>query len=268
MTTIHPRDYRIPAAGGTLFARQWEPEETRHEGRAPIVLFHDSLGCVALWRDFPRALALATRRSVVAYDRLGFGESDACAGELPAGFIHEEASKVVPALLEALGHDDFIAFGHSVGGGMASVSAALMPARCRGVISESAQAFVEERTLAGIREARQAFARPEQMARLRKYHGDKSEWVLSAWVDTWLSEAFRQWNLNESLARVQCPVLAIHGDSDEYGSLQQPERIASLPPGPTTLAVLEGCGHVPHREQPDQVLEAVTAFLQGSQIAE
>ncbi|WP_240635134.1 alpha/beta fold hydrolase [Lysobacter enzymogenes] len=177
------------------------------------MLLHDSLGCVELWRDVPARLAAASGREVVAYDRLGFGRSDPHPGALGAGFVVEEAAGGLRAVCDALRLERFVVFGHSVGGGMAVAAAALHRQRCTGLISESAQAFVEDRTRAGILAAREAFAQPQQMQRLRKYHGDKAPWVLGAWIDTWLSDAFAGWNLDAQLAQVICPTLVVHGDA-------------------------------------------------------
>jgi pimeloyl-ACP methyl ester carboxylesterase len=252
------RDHRIDTENGTLFTREWVPREA---SGAPFLLFHDSLGCVELWRDFPEQLARATRRIVVAYDRLGFGRSDAFAGVLPLTFIHDEAATVVPRLLEALALDRIIAFGHSVGGGMAIATAARWPERCAAVVTESAQSFVEDRTRKGLEAARVDFARPGQLERLARYHGEKARWVLNAWIDTWLSPAFADWSLDDDLRRVRCPALALHGDRDEYGSAQHAERIASLTRVPSRAVILERCGHVPHREQPARLLDEVTRWL-------
>ena len=257
-------EIRIPTPQGSIYVRRWQApvagEGEQGPARAPIVLLHDSLGSVALWRDFPQQLAEATRRDVLAYDRLGFGQSDPYPGTLGPGFVAREAETVFPAVHQGLGLGDFIVLGHSVGGGMAAMVAARYGAQCKAVITESAQAFVEDRTLQGIRAAQQDFARPGQLARLEKYHGDKAAWVLSAWVDTWLSPQFRGWSLDTVLPRVRCPVLAFQGANDEFGSARQPERIAALAAGPVSVQTLP-CGHVPHRECTAQVLERVQSFV-------
>ena len=254
-------DHRIGTEQETLFARVWAPTDVRRDPGAAILLFHDSLGCVDLWRDFPQQIAVAARRSVVAYDRLGFGRSEVHPGALPLTFIRDEAVTVVPRLCETLGLDAIIPFGHSVGGGMAIATAARWPERCAAVVTESAQTFVEDRTVAGLRSARLEFARPGQLERLARYHGAKARWVLDAWIETWLSPAFAGWRLDEDLREVRCPALAMHGDRDEYGSAQHPERIARLTNGPSRAVILEGCGHIPHREQPARVLAEVASFL-------
>lgn len=245
---------------GRLYVRQWRQSSTSIEN-TPIVLLHDSLGCVELWREFPLRLAQATRHPVVAYDRLGFGRSDPYPDALGMDFIAREARSGFSAVIKSLGFDQFIAFGHSVGGGMAVSIAGAFPARCLAVITEAAQAFVEDRTLAGIRAAKKSFSNADQFDRLRKYHGDKAQWVLDAWINTWLSPSFAQWNLDSELRSARCPILTIHGDQDEFGTLRHPQRIMDIAPGPVVLECLQGCGHVPHREQEQPVLEAVAAFV-------
>lgn len=213
------------------------------------------------WRDFPNALAHTLSRSVIAYDRLGFGRSSARDALPSLDFVGEEASLYFPAVRAALGISNYLLFGHSVGGAMALVIAASQMSGCTLVVTESAQSFVEGRTVAGIRAAKEQFRRPEQFNKLVKWHGDKTQWVLDAWTQVWLSPAFASWSLAPYLGKVHCPVLAIHGDSDEYGSLEFPGRIVRGVHGPSQLAVLEQCGHVPHREQQDRVLNVVSRFI-------
>ncbi|WCM88695.1 alpha/beta fold hydrolase [Acidovorax sp. NCPPB 3576] len=283
-SVAEPADHVIATAQGRLFARRWSAlspsPSPSPDGAAlpPIVLFHDSLGCVDLWRDFPAVLCHATGREVIAYDRLGFGRSDARTGLLPRDFVAEEARTSLPALRAHFGVQRFVALGHSVGGGMAAHCAAARGgladshgglgddagSDCTALITISAQACVEERTLQGIREARDQFRSRGAMDRLARYHGPgKARWVLNAWVDTWLHPDFADWSLAEAMARVTCPVLALHGDRDEYGSIEQPERIARWAAGPARVEILPGVGHVPHREQPAAVAALIAQCLDG-----
>jgi pimeloyl-ACP methyl ester carboxylesterase len=229
----------------------------------PIVLFHDSLGCVDLWRSFPARLSNRTGRRVIAYDRLGYGKSDPCQNKLSGAFIRQEAEIYFPMLRQQLDFNGFIAFGHSVGGGMAVFCAGNFPESCRSLITESAQAFIEERTIQGVLDAKREFQKPGQLDRLRKYHGTKAEWVLNAWTETWLAPGFANWNLETELPRVKCPVLVIHGSNDEFGSTRQPEMIGRLVSGPSQISFLSDCRHVPHREQEETVLHLITGFLNG-----
>ena len=255
---MKPCDSFLEGPGGHLFVRHWSAAAGVG---APILLLHDSLGSVEQWREFPPALSAATRRDVIAYDRLGFGKSSPRAHRLSSRFVVEESQVFFPAIQRALGLERFALFGHSVGGAMALVMAASHGADCEAVITESAQAFVEARTLAGIRSARDEFADPQHFARLQRWHDEKARWVLDAWTETWLSEEFQAWSLDPFLSRITCPVLAIHGDLDEYGSVEFPRRIATRVKGPSELAILEGCGHVPHRERTSEVLRLAAAFL-------
>ena len=250
---------------GRIFTRTWEPAGAADGAPrgSPIVLFHDSLGSVELWRSFPAELSAATGRAVIAYDRLGFGKSDPRTGLPSLHFVGEEATVYFPALREQLGLQTFVACGHSVGGGMAVHCAAENAARCEALVTIAAQVFAEDRTLEGIRAAREQFKDPAQVQRLAKYHGDKARWVLDAWIDNWLSPGFASWSVAPVLPRVVCPVLAIHGVNDEYGSVRHAEMIGKLSGGPAQIEILADTGHVPQRERPEQVLGFVRAFLAG-----
>jgi len=252
-------DHWIETPRGRLFARSWTPAGAR--GHAPIILFHDSLGCVTLWRDFPGELAAATGRQVIAYDRLGFGLSDPFAGEWSNQFIHDEARDNFPLVLAAFGITRFVAFGYSVGGPIAANCAALYPATCEALITMSAQACVDEGILAGLRQARGEFQAPGQLERLARYHGDKAAWVLEAWLGTWLHPSFAGWHIEQTASGLICPLLAIHGDRDEYGSLDHPRRIAALTSGPSEVVILTDCSHHPLRDQPSTVLDVAAGFL-------
>lgn len=261
-----PLDRWVQHPQGRLFTRTWQPaaagaSSPTPAAPAPIVLFHDSLGSVALWRDFPSRLSEATGRAVIAYDRLGFGQSDRREGRPSLAFVAEEAGQFFPLLREQLGLSRFVALGHSVGGGMAVHCAADFADDCEALVTIAAQAFAEDRTLEGIRAARDLFQDPAQVDRLARYHGDKTAWVLDAWIGNWLHPRFAEWSIDAALPRVRCPVLAIHGELDEYGSTVHPKRIVAGVSGPAQALILPGVAHVPHREQPGTVLQAISDFL-------
>lgn len=258
------KDLFVEVPGGQVFVRQWMADGS---SGAPIVLLHDSLGSVEQWRSFPEALAARTGRNVIAYDRLGFGRSTGRTSPANAGFIDEEAQVYLPAIVAALSLNQYILFGHSVGGGMAVVAAAAAGKHCSAVITESAQAFVEERTLSGIRDAKKAFESERQFLKLTKWHGERAKWVLAAWTEVWLAPEFRGWSLDPYLGKVHCPVLAMHGDSDEFGSCEFPRRITQGVHGPAQMEILAPCGHVPHREREEDVLGLVQHFLVENRVA-
>jgi pimeloyl-ACP methyl ester carboxylesterase len=144
---------------------------------------------------------------------------------------------------------------------MAVHCAAAFPTRCEALVTVAAQVFPEDRTLEGIRAAKEQFSDPEQVERLARYHGEKTRWVLDAWIGNWLDPGFASWSLADVRPQVTCPVLAIHGAHDEYGSTRHPELIGRLCKGPVQVEVLPGVGHVPQRERPEQVLGLVAGFV-------
>jgi pimeloyl-ACP methyl ester carboxylesterase len=253
------RESHIAVNNTSLFVKTWTPPADSNA--IPILLLHDSLGSTDLWRTFPVKLCAATGRKVIAYDRAGFGRSDA-QHELPDhDFVTAEAAVLFPLLCRELGISRCIPFGHSVGGAMALLMAAHHPHLCEAVITESAQAFVEARTIAGIQAAEAGFRRPGGLDRLKKWHGEKAAWVLNAWTQIWLSPEFASWTIRDDLPRITCPVLILHGDRDEYGSDAFPAAIAAGAGGDSELHLLPACGHVPHREQEEHILALIGRFL-------
>ena len=256
---LETQDLWATGLRGKLFVRVWSP--LGHHDRLPIILLHDSLGSVELWRGFPEALSKATGRQVIAYDRTGFGQSDEFKGRLASDFVTTEATGDFAAIKQHLHIDRFIIFGHSVGGGMAVNCAAYFSNACAALITESAQAFVEDRTIQGIEQAKELFKDPLQVSRLGKYHGNKAQWVLDAWIETWLDPEFATWSLKSVIPLVKCPALFIHGSDDEYGSTQHPELLASLTGGSSRLAIMPQTRHVPHRERESDVIQVIKDFV-------
>jgi pimeloyl-ACP methyl ester carboxylesterase len=256
---VAERECFAGAPGARLYVKIWTPEAVRG---APILLFHDSLGCTSLWRSFPAALAAVAGREVIAYDRLGFGLSDPRGDKLARDFVVEEGREAAPRLLDALGVDRFVALGHSVGGGMAAEAGAAAGERCEAVVSVSALAFVDERGRMGIRRESAGFRAPGGLRGLARHHGDKARWVLDAWADTWLSPAFDDYNFDAALAACLCPVLALQGDRDDYGGREHPARIAAAARR-GRMAMIADCGHFPHREREGLLAASVAGFLAG-----
>lgn len=258
------RDQYLPGPNGKYFVRIWSPEE--HGRGVPIFLFHDSLGSVELWRNFPAELCAKTGLQVIAYDRLGFGRSDANPAKLPLDFIAKEADCGFAVVRQQLSIGRFALFGHSVGGGMAINVAAKHGEDCVALITVSAQAFVEYKTIRGLEEARQLFKDHEQVSRLKKYHGEKAEWVLDAWIGSWLHPDFAGWSLRSVLPLVKCPLLVIHGIHDEYGTPRHPELIGELSGGKARVEILADTRHMPHREKEGIVVGMVAEFLRSVEL--
>jgi len=229
-------------------------------GAPAMVLLHEGLGSISLWRDFPQQLADATGCEAVVYSRYGYGRSTPRRGEARSPrYMHDEALQVLPALLEALELDRPFLVGHSDGGSIALIHAGGTPGPLSGVVVMAPHVMVEEVTLAGIREAVKIYGSTDLPSRLSRHHRDADS-VFRAWHEIWLSPAFRDWNIEEYLPRIACPVMAIQGEDDEYGTLAQIDRIAGLAPD-VDLVKLADCRHSPHRDQPGAILEAVSGFV-------
>lgn len=254
---INYEDRHIEVPDGTIFARKW----IGGTDKCPIILLHDSLGSVELWRDFPESLCAASGRDVIANDRLGYGKSSPRYDVLPFDFIKKEAEIFFPLVKESFCIEEFILFGHSTGGSMSVEIAALYREECLAVITEASQSFVEEITIEGVAAAKESFKNPAQFEKLQRYHGDKAKWVLEAWTETWLSPHFRNWNLDDTLKKVTSPLLAIHGEYDEFGSEEFPKRFASLAAGKSEMILLAKTGHVPHRERKEEIIQLLLEFI-------
>jgi pimeloyl-ACP methyl ester carboxylesterase len=224
-----------------------------------IVMLHEGLGSVSMWRDFPAQLASSTGCSVLAYSRYGHGKSEVLCEPRTLKFMHHEAGVVLPTLLESLGIQQPILFGHSDGGSICLIHAASFPAMTRGMILEAPHVFVEELTLQSIAKIREEFLGTNLRAKLARHHDHPDE-MFYRWTDIWLDPGFRSWNIEDCLESVRCPVLVIQGEDDEYGTLAQVEAIRRRIRGAEALTLVN-CGHAPHRDQLQATLTAVMHFV-------
>lgn len=256
---------RVPdvnVRGGMTLAVQRITLSRPADAAAPTMVFlHESLGCIETWREFPAFLAEAAGLDAIVYDRLGYGLS-APMSDAPRTkrYLHVEAERLF-ALLDALGIGDVVLFGHSDGGSIALLAAAMQPTRVKAVITEGAHVFVEEETLEGVRIAKALMAKTDLPTRLARYHGDKVARLTSAWIDTWLSPGFRDWNIEADLRFARCPALLIQGEDDEYGTPAQVDSIVKAWGGKAEALLLPKARHTPHREATKAVMDAVTTFL-------
>lgn len=229
------------------------------EGQPTLLLLHEGLGCVAMWRDFPAKLAAASGCRVVVWSRPGYGASQAYPEPRSLRYMHREAEESLPALLAALKVERPVLIGHSDGGSIALIFAGAFPAVPSGIVVMAPHEFVEEVTLDGIRSARAVWETTDWPKKLGRYHHDAPR-VFSDWNDTWLSPPFRDWNIEEYLPKICCPVLAMQGEDDEYATMRQIDAIAEQVPG-THLIKLPNCGHTPQRDQEVAVLAALVDFI-------
>ncbi len=282
MTAVTAEELRLPLDGAVLEVRRMSQQQRspRHDDEAAaggptVVLLHEGLGCVAMWKELPRQLAEELGLPVVAYSRAGYGGSSAVAAVArPLDYLRDEGVRVLPRLLAALGVRDVVLVGHSDGASIALAYAARVGAgaasagavRLRGVVAMAPHTFVEALALESIARAREAYEHGELRERLARHHGDDRganvDGAFWGWNAMWLDPAFTVAGLDAELPAIEVPVLAIQGRQDEYGTLRQLEVIARRSGGPVEQLVLEGCGHSPHRDQPEATRAAIVRFVQ------
>ena len=231
-------------------------------GSPLIVFLHEGLGSVSMWREFPAQLCAAIGARGLVYSRPGYGRSTPrAAGEKwSVDFMHTEARDVLPALLRAVApRATPWLFGHSDGGSIALIYAALFPSSTAGIIVAAPHLFVEAVSIKSIAAARVAFETTELKSKLARHHQDVDS-AFYGWNDIWLNPEFRAWTIEPLLPQINCPLLAIQGVDDEYGTMAQIDRLADAVPHAQRLK-LERCGHSPHRDQTTAVIDAVREFM-------
>ena len=249
----------LDLGGAKLEYRRWPGE-----GKTGLVLLHEGLGSVSMWRDFPDRLRAASGCPVFAWSRRGYGGSSPAPAPWPVGYMHDEARNWLPPVLAATGFEKFVLIGHSDGASIATIYAGEQrnPA-LGGLVLMAPHFFVEDVSVASIAAAREAYEAGDLKRRLARHHGDNVDGAFRGWNRIWLDPAFRDWDIQALLPKVQVPTLIIQGADDEYGTLAQVEAAQAAMSAPLTTAVLPRCRHSPHRDQPEATLEAIVAFLSG-----
>ena len=229
---------------------------------APVLVFlHEGLGSAALWKDFPAQVVRATGVPALIYSRYGYGKSDRLAEARGVDYMHREALEVLPQLLDALSIRNPILIGHSDGASIALIHTGAGSRPVRGVVLLAPHVFVEEITVNSIAEAKVAFENTDLPAKLARYHDDV-ESTFRGWNDIWLHPDFRRWNIEEYLPGVNCPVLLIQGEDDQYGTAAQVKAIARQVNGPVETLLLPNCGHSPHVDQQQATVERIAHFVE------
>ncbi len=235
-----------------------------HKTDRPLLVFlHEGLGSVSMWKDWPAQACDAANCRGLVFSRYGYGASAPRPHDekWPVGFMHTQAQDALPALFKALGLEQErpILFGHSDGGSIALLYAAMYPDRVKAIAVAAPHIFVEDITISNIENARAAYLNTDLPRKLARYHQDPDS-AFWGWNDIWLDPDFRAWNIESFLDKIPCPLLAIQGADDEYGSLEQIRGIQRLA-RQTELCVIPDCGHSPHRDQPATVIKALSAFI-------
>lgn len=240
---------------------RWIQAELSHQ---PIMVFlHEGLGSTSMWKDWPDQICAALGCRGLVFSRPGYGKSSALYKEphWPLEFMHIQAKTILPAFFAALNIQDqpLVLYGHSDGGSIALLYAAYYPQQPLALIVAAPHIFVEELSLSSIRKAREVWLETDMPQRLGRYHDDV-EGVFWGWNNIWLHPDFESWNITALLKQIECPVLALQGEQDEYGTLAQVTEIKTYAPQ-TQNVVIPNCGHSPHRDQPNALQAAVEPFF-------
>lgn len=228
-----------------------------------IIMLHEGLGSIKTWGEFPPRLFERTGAGVFVYSRAGYGASPPIGHGLPTDYIKRHALGVLPKILEAIGFRRGILLGHSDGASMAAAYAAgIDDSRIAGLVLMAPHFFVEPETLSEIRNAREAYKTSDLRQRLSRYHSyvDAAFW---GWNDVWLEPTFASFNLRDELAKIHVPMLVIRGDDDHYGTGRQVAMAKDICRCPLETLIIPECGHVPHREKPEQTLDAIVRFYEN-----
>ena len=257
------REGSLKIRGGTLETAWWGPGPTA----APtLVLLHEGLGSVGLWRDIPERLAETTGWGVFAYSRFGYGHSDTTSLPRPMSYMHDEAQIVLPLVLRAAGIEQAVLVGHSDGGSIAAIYAGLprldfrTETRLLGLVTIAAHLFVEDLNIASIRQIGVAYESGDLRQRLARHHRDVDT-AFRGWNDAWLDKRFRDFDITSFLPNIEVPILALQGADDPYGTDEQLRVFAAHVRAPITTRLIAGAKHSPHLEARDATLAAVTSFI-------
>ncbi|MCF8297751.1 MAG: alpha/beta hydrolase [Saprospiraceae bacterium] len=232
------------------------------ENKPFLVFLHEGLGSIGQWKDFPEIISTKSKLPAMVYDRYGYGKSDKLKEERADDYLHTEAFHYLPEILTQLKiSNKLILFGHSDGGSIALLFASAFPEKTQAVISEAAHVFIEQISIAGALKAKDDFESGKLKDALRKYHADNTESMFAGWVNKWSSMDFFDWNIEEALPKITAPVLVIQGRKDQYGTCEQVKSILNNTSGHSEPLIFDDCGHTPHFEKKDLVIDKVLKFV-------
>jgi pimeloyl-ACP methyl ester carboxylesterase len=226
-----------------------------------LVLLHEGLGCVGLWNEFPDRLAAATGLGVFVYSRAGYGGSSTIALPRPLDYMHGEATRVLPRVLQAIGFKHGLLIGHSDGASIAAIYAgSVEDHRINGLVLIAPHFFVEESGLVEIARATAAYETGDLRERLARWHKDVDS-AFKGWNEAWLDPEFRKWDITDALAYIRVPIAILQGGNDQYGTMRQIAVAEEECYCPVDVTVLEGVQHSPHREAPERTVEVIAEFV-------
>lgn len=253
--------FYIQAADCDLRVKSIKPDNLKNN-LPPLIFLHEGLGCIEMWKDFPEKLCNALGAYGLIYERKGYGNmADRFGRKWPYDYLVKEATIYLPAFLKACNIKNAILVGHSDGGSIALIGAAERGDMIHSVITEAAHVFVEDITTLGIKEVVDNYENKNLKEKLARYHGKNTDTIFYRWADTWLDPEYRQWNIESFMPRITCPLLVLQGEDDEYATSAQVQKIKNQVSGPVKTKLVPNCGHIPHFQAGEKVLEIMKDFI-------
>lgn len=250
---------RLNIKGQNLYYQKLSPPVKSDD--FALILLHDSWGCVDLWGDFPAEMAELFNCDVIAYDRLGYGKSNAHTSEsYNMANYHRKAAEELHSFMDILKVDQAVLYGHSDGATIALLAAAFFPDRIKAVIAETPHTFIEEEGRMAVRKTLEKSKSNSLLKSLSKYHGDKTALLFERWHQIWLSSEYDEWDVRPLFSKIECPVLAMRGEQDPFDTNQQLYSLEGYIQSPLCMALIPKAGHTPRRETPDESVKKIVEF--------
>ncbi|MBL4667334.1 MAG: alpha/beta hydrolase [Sneathiella sp.] len=258
MTWGSGHTYSFVVDGVQLEGKSLGPSPSEAE---TIILLHEGLGSIELWRDFPDKLAAATGLGVFLYSRQGYGRSDPVTLPRPLDYMNVEAERVLPKILTEIGFKSGYLLGHSDGASIAAIYGGLFDDdRIKGIVLMAPHFFAEDISVDAIADVNKQFVEQDLRRRLSKYHADV-DGAFRGWCESWLNPEFRHWNIECFLSKISKPILAIQGSEDEYGTMRQMDSLKTHAIAPLQIEIIDGCGHSPQIQFPEEIVCLINNFI-------
>jgi len=226
-----------------------------------LILLHEGLGSVSMWKDIPEKIYEHTGFNVITYSRAGYGKSSSIKLPRPLNYMSIEANKYLPNILNQLDLKKFYLIGHSDGGTIAALnSGEIKHDNHCGTILVAPHFFIENFNIKSIRDIKNKYEKEGLKEKLSKYHNNVDN-AFYGWSETWLNPKFHKWDITKEIKKIKVPIYAIQGNADPYGSVKQIDILEKHLTVKFEKLILDNCGHNPFFERVDECLYGIKSFI-------